>query len=179
DLRDYGIEDRKSDWVDWKYAQATDPSGRVIGYGTDIGPEGICYNGALFEAAGLPSDREEVADLLEGDWAHYMEVGKQYQQATGKAWYDHSGFVWNAMVNQLDEGYYTADGALNVEGNADLEALWAILADGAASGLSAAQSPWDWNGGKSFVDGTFATFMCPGWMPGGMQGNIEAGGGDA
>lgn len=179
DLRDYGIEDRKSDWVDWKYAQATDPSGRVIGYGTDIGPEGICYNGKLFEAAGLPSDREEVADLLEGDWAHYMEVGKQYQQATGKAWYDHSGFVWNAMVNQLDEGYYTADGALNVEGNADLEALWAILADGAASGLSAAQSPWDWNGGKSFVDGTFATFMCPGWMLGVVQSNTEAGGGDA
>ena len=38
DLRDYGIEDRKDDWVDWKYGQATDAEGRVIGYGTDIGP---------------------------------------------------------------------------------------------------------------------------------------------
>ena len=55
DLRDYGIEDRKADWVDWKYGQATDAEGRVIGYGTDIGPSGICYNGAAFEAAGLPS----------------------------------------------------------------------------------------------------------------------------
>lgn len=179
DLRDYGISDRSSDWVDWKYAQATDPSGRVIGYGTDIGPEGICYNGKLFEAANLPSDRAEVATLLDGDWDHFMEVGKQYHDATGKAWYDQSGFVWNAMVNQLDEGYYKADGSLNVEGNADLEARWATLAQGAADGLSAAQAQWDWNGGKSFVDGTFATFMCPGWMLGVVQGNTEAGGGDA
>ena len=128
DLRDYGIEDRKSDWVDWKYAQATDPDGRVIGYGTDIGPAGVCYNGALFEAAGLPSDREEVATLLEGDWAHYFEVGKQYADATGKAWYDQSGFVWNSMVNQLDEGYYTSDGELNVDGNAELKERFDLLA---------------------------------------------------
>lgn len=179
DLRDYGIEDRKSDWLDWKYAQGTDANGRVIGYGTDIGPEGICYRGDLFEAAGLPSDRDAVADLLEGDWAHFMEVGKQYKDATGKAFYDQSGFVWNAMVNQLSEGYYKTDGSLNIEDNADMQALWAILADGAANGLSAAQGAWDWNGGKSFVDGTFATFMCPGWMLGVVQGNTEAGGGDA
>lgn len=54
DLRDFGIEDRKSDWLEWKYNQATDPEGRVIGYGTDIGPEGICYRPDLFE---LPACR--------------------------------------------------------------------------------------------------------------------------
>jgi cellobiose transport system substrate-binding protein len=179
DLRDYGIEDRKSDWVDWKYAQGTDPSGRVIGYGTDIGPEGICYNSAAFEAAGLPTDRAEVADYLDGDWAHFFEVGQAYHDATGKAWYDHSGFVWNAIVNQLPEGYYTADGELNVEDNAELRAAFDLLANATLSGQSAAQAAWDWNGGKSFVDGTFATFVCPGWMLGVVQGNVEAGGGDA
>lgn len=179
DLRDFGIEDRKADWLDWKYQQATDPGGRVIGYGTDIGPEGICYNGKLFEAAGLPSDREEVATLLEGDWQHFFDVGRDYKAATGKAWYDQSGFVWNAMVNQLPEGYYTADGELNVADNADLRDRWDTLAAATADGLSAAQAQWDWNGGKSFVDGTFATFMCPGWMLGVVQGNTEGGGGDA
>ncbi|MBX3195737.1 MAG: carbohydrate ABC transporter substrate-binding protein [Microbacteriaceae bacterium] len=179
DLRDYGIEDRKGDWVDWKYAQATDPDGRVIGYGTDIGPEGICYNGAAFAAGGLPTDRAEVASLLEGDWAHFFEVGQQYHDATGKAWFDHSGFVWNAMVNQLDEGYYTKSGEVNVEDNAELKARFDLLAGAVAGGQSAAQAAWDWNGGKSFVDGTFATFVCPGWMLGVVQGNVEAGGGDA
>ncbi len=179
DLRDFGIEDRKADWVDWKYAQATDPDGRVIGYGTDIGPEGICFNGPAFAAAGLPTDREEVAELLEGGWDRFFEVGQQYVDATGKAWYDHSGFVWNAMVNQLDEGYYTRDGELNVEDNAELRERFDLLASAVAGGQSAAQAAWDWNGGKSFVDGTFATFMCPGWMLGVVQGNTEAGGGDA
>ncbi|WP_248243396.1 ABC transporter substrate-binding protein [Microbacterium kunmingense] len=179
DLRDYGIEDRKGDWLEWKYDQATDAEGRVIGYGTDIGPQGICYNRPAFEAAGLPTDREEVAALLGGDWENYFDVGRQYNEATGKAWYDHSGFVWNAMVNQLPEGYYTADGELNVEGNSDLEERFQLLGAATEDGLSAAQSAWDWNGGKSFVDGTFATFVCPGWMLGVVQGQVEAGGGDA
>ncbi|WP_425339187.1 extracellular solute-binding protein [Microterricola viridarii] len=182
DLADYGINDRKADWVDWKLAQATDPSGRIIGYGTDIGPQGLCYNGALFAAAGLPSDREAVAELLGGDnasWEDFFAVGNKYKAATGKAWYDQSGFVWNSMVNQLDEGYYTADGELNVEGNTQLQERWGLLAGAAADGLSAAQGQWDWNGGKSFVDGTFATFVCPGWMLGVVQGQTEAGGGDA
>lgn len=175
DLRDYGIEDRASDWVDWKYAQATDPDGRVIGYGTDIGPEGICYRADLLREAGIGSTREEVAEALEGDWAHFFEVGRQYKEATGKAWFDHSGFVWNAIVNQMDEGYYTADGELNVENNAEMREAFDLLADAVADGLSAAQAAWDWNGGQSFVDGTFATFMCPGWMLGVIESNAEAG----
>ncbi|TQK17902.1 cellobiose-binding protein [Microbacterium sp. SLBN-154] len=178
DLRDYGIEDRKSDWLEWKYDQATDPEGRVIGYGTDIGPQGICYNAPAFEAAGLPTDREEVATLLEGDWENYFDVGRQYSEATGNAWYDHSGFVWNAMVNQLPEGYYTTDGELNVEGNTELEERFELLGAATEDGLSAAQAAWDWNSGESFLDGTFATFICPGWMLGVMKGSIEGAGGD-
>ncbi|WP_435748964.1 ABC transporter substrate-binding protein [Microbacterium sp. PMB16] len=179
DLRDFGIEDRKDDWVDWKYKQGTDAEGRVIGYGTDIGPSGICFNGPALEAAGLPSDREGVAELLDGDWENFFEVGADYTEKTGKAWYDHSGFVWNAMVNQLDEGYYTADGELNVEGNAELQDRFELLGAATEGGQSAAQKAWDWNGGKSFVDGTFAVFVCPGWMLGNVKGSVEAGGGDA
>ncbi|WP_197679253.1 ABC transporter substrate-binding protein [Auraticoccus monumenti] len=182
DLREHGIEDRKADWVPWKYDQATDPEGRVIGYGTDIGPQGICYSTEAFEAAGLPTDREEVAELMGGDsatWEGYFELGEQYQEETGKAWYDHSGFVWNAMVNQMPEGYYKADGTLNVEGNAAMRAQFDLLGQATEGGLSANQTAWDWNKGKSFLDGSFATFVCPGWMLGVMQGQIETAGGGA
>lgn len=175
DLRDYGIEDRKSDWLEWKYNQVIDQDGRVIGYGTDIGPEGICYRPDLFEAAGLPSDRDAVAEYLEGDWAHFFDVGREYQAATGKAWYDHSGFIWNGIVNQMDEGYYTADGELNVEDNAELREAFDLVAKAVADGLSASQAAWDWNGGQSFVDGTFATFVCPGWMLGVVEGQVQTG----
>lgn len=181
DLRDFGADDIKDRWVPWKIGQATDQDGRIIGYGTDIGPEGLCYNGTLFAEAGLPSDREGVAELLGGSnatWDKFFDVGKQYNTATGKAWYDQSGFVWNSMVNQQKEGYYTTSGDLNVEGNSTLKGLWDQLADGAASGLSSNQSQWDWGGGKAFTDGSFATFVCPGWMLGVVKGQVEAGGGD-
>jgi cellobiose transport system substrate-binding protein len=65
DLTSDNVEGR---WLDWKTAAATDSEGRLVAYGTDIGPEAICYRADLFEAAGLPTDREEVAELLEGDW---------------------------------------------------------------------------------------------------------------
>ncbi|AWB88213.1 ABC transporter substrate-binding protein [Homoserinimonas hongtaonis] len=182
DLNDFGAADIADRWVDWKLDQGTDADGRVIGYGTDIGPTGVCYNGTLLEAAGMPSDREGVATLLGGDdatWAKFYEVGNQYKAATGKAWYDQSGFVWNAIVNQMPEGYYTEDGELNIEDNAEMKAAFLELADAAAGGLSANQSQWDWGGGKAFVDGTFATFVCPGWMLGVVKEQVEKGGGDA
>lgn len=182
DLRDYGANDIKSRWVDWKVAQATDKDGRIIGYGTDIGPQGLCYNSKLLKEAGMASDRDEFAKLLGGStatWEKFFDVGREYHKKTGKAWYDQSGFVWNSMVNQLPEGYYKADGTLNVKDNADLSRRWTLLADAAKDGLSSGQTQWDWGGGKAFTDGSFATFVCPGWMLGVVKGQVEAGGGDA
>ncbi|MDX5317981.1 MAG: extracellular solute-binding protein, partial [Actinomycetes bacterium] len=75
DLTDPELEGR---WLDWKSAQATTTDGVLIGYGTDIGPEAICYDAAKFEAAGLPTDPAEVATLLEGDWDRYFEVGQDF-----------------------------------------------------------------------------------------------------
>ncbi|PFG29305.1 cellobiose transport system substrate-binding protein [Paramicrobacterium agarici] len=182
DLNDFGAQDIKDRWLDWKFEQGTDADGRVIGYGTDIGPTGLCYNGKLFEEAGLPSDRAEVAELFGGadaSWDTYFELGAEYTEKTGKAWYDHSGFVWNSMVNQMDEGYYTSDGELNIEGNSEMRDRFDQLAEATLNGQSAAQTAWDWGGGKAFVDGSFATFVCPGWMLGTIKGQLEAGGGDA
>jgi cellobiose transport system substrate-binding protein len=176
DLKQYGADKIKDRWVDWKLAQGTDAKGRIIGYGTDIGPEGLCYNSKLFGAAGLPTDRAAVATLFGGKdatWDKFFEVAKQYKAKTGKSFYDQSGFVWNAMVNQLPEGYYTKDGKLNIDGNTQLQTLWGQLADGAASGLSDNQAQWDWGGGKAFTDGSFATFVCPGWMLGVLKGSAE------
>ena len=62
---DLGSDAVKDRWPTWKTAMATDGDGKLIGYGTDSGPEAICYRKDLFEKAGLPSDRESVAKLLE------------------------------------------------------------------------------------------------------------------
>lgn len=180
DLSDYGIDDIKDQWLDWKLAAGTDAEGRIIGYGLDIGPIGLCFNGPQLAAAGLPSDREGFAEYLGGEdatWEKYFEVGNEYHAATGKAWYDGSSITWQMMVDQLPVGYYAEDGTVDVEGNTELKRRWDLLAGGAADGLSAKQVAWDWGGGAAFADGSFATFVCPSWMLGIVKNNTEAAGG--
>ena len=89
----------KGRWLDWKEKGATDSEGNLIGYGTDIGPEGVCYRSDLFAAAGLPTDRDEVAKLLEGDWAKYFSVGADYTAKTGKAFFDSAGGTYQGLVS--------------------------------------------------------------------------------
>ncbi|WP_369796441.1 MULTISPECIES: ABC transporter substrate-binding protein [unclassified Plantibacter] len=177
DLRDYGIEDVKDTWLDWKYEQGTDAEGRVIGAGLDIGPQGICYRGDLFAAAGLPSDRAAVAEYLGGEdatWDRFFEVGEEYVAATGQAFYHSPRFFWNSFVNQQEEGYYKADGeTLNIEGNDVLKEQFEKIVEAENAGLGAGLPGWDV--GPEAKEGKFATYMCPSWMLGIVQGYYDEG----
>ncbi|MBU1589291.1 MAG: ABC transporter substrate-binding protein, partial [Actinobacteria bacterium] len=111
-LTDLSGDDVDGRWVDWKTAAATDPDGRLVGYGTDIGPEAVCYRQDLFAEAGLPSDPEAVAALLDGDWDNYYAVGQQYVDATGKPWFDSAGATYQGVVNQIQNAYEDNDGTV-------------------------------------------------------------------
>lgn len=177
DLNDYGFADQAEadGFLDWKVAQGTDESGRVFGAPLDIGPEGLCYRGDLFEAAGLPSDRDEVRDLFGGDdatWEKYYEVGAEYQAATGKPFFHNPSFQWNAFVNQLDEGYYKKDGTtLNIEDNDAMKDQLSLIVENAklGAGLPA------WGVGDQAKQDMFATYICPSWMLGVVSGYYDAG----
>ena len=165
-----GTADR---WLDWKVDAATDADGRLIGYGTDIGPEGVCYRSDLFAAAGLPTDRDEVAALLEGDWDKYFEVGAQYTAATGKAWFDSAGSTYQGMINQVEAAYEDPDsGDITATENADVEDVYNAVLDASAT-QSAHLGQWsdDWFAGVA--NGAYATMLCPGWMLGVISGNAE------
>jgi len=166
-------DDLKSRWLDWKVEGATDPDGNLIGYGTDIGPDAICYRSDLFAAAGLPTDRDEVAALLDGDWATYFSVGDQYVAATGKAFFDSAGGTYQGGVNQIEAAYEDPDnGEIIATTNAEVEDLYNQVLDASAT-QSAKLAQWsdDWFAGLS--NGAFATMLCPGWMLGVISGNAE------
>ena len=177
DLRDYGIEDNKGDWLDWKYQQGTDADGRVFGAGLDIGPQGLCYRGDLFEAAGLPSDRAEVRELFGGDnatWDKFYEVAAQYKEATGKPFFHNPSFHWNAFVNQQEEGYYKKDGeTLNIEGNDALKEQLGRIVDASNAKLGAGLPAW--GVGDQAKKDEFATYVCPSWMLGIVKGYYDEG----
>lgn len=169
DLSDPELDGR---WLDWVGEKATNADGQMIGYATDIGPEGICYRADLFEKAGLPTDREEVVDLM-GSWDDYFAAGEDFvAKVPDTAWYDSSGGVAQAMLNQVENPFETDDNTVDVE-NPELEALYATITGNVEKGLSTRLPQWsdDWT--ASFQNDGFATMACPGWMLGVVEGNAD------
>jgi len=174
DLSSDSVEGR---WPDWKTQQATTPDGKLIGYGTDSGPEAICYRSDLFEAAGLPTDRDEVAQLFGGDdatWEKFFQVGDQFTAAgTGVGFFDSAAAVFQGMVNQLDAPYEDpqTDEITVVDDGADVKALYDQLLAHVDSSAHLTQWSDDWN--AAFQSDGFATMLCPAWMTQIIAGNAD------
>jgi cellobiose transport system substrate-binding protein len=168
-LYDLSSDEVDGRWLDWKAEAATDADGRLIAYGTDIGPEAICYRADLFQAAGLPTDREEVAALLDGDWDHYFEVGKQFTANSDVAWFDGAGAIMQGVLNQEEETLESRDGEVIATTNPVVKKAYdSVMA--ASETLSAHLQQWskDWEAG--FAAGSFATTLCPSWFLGNIEG---------
>jgi cellobiose transport system substrate-binding protein len=165
-LAEIGPKDVKPDrWLDWKYQAGVAKDGTWIGYGTDIGPLAMCFRKDLLEAANLKTDDASIKSYF-ASWDSYFAAGDQYTKATGKPWFDSASQVFNAMQNQLDEGYLTKDDKLAIESNKDIRDNWDQVTTAVEGGQSAklvAFSP-EWNTG--FKQGAFATKTCPSWMLG-------------
>lgn len=168
DLSDPSVEGR---WLDYVEATAT-VDDKLLGYGTDIGPEGICYRSDLLEAAGLPTDREEVAEWMGESWDDYFAAGQEYvEKSGGKPFYDSAGSVRQGMVNQMPNAYEEDDGTIIATENPEVRDMYDELLEMSDAGLSAGLQQWsqDWN--EAFKTGGFATTLCPGWMLGVVEGN--------
>ncbi|WP_328427469.1 ABC transporter substrate-binding protein [Streptomyces sp. NBC_00443] len=165
---DLGKEVDKSQWLDWKNAQATTKDGKLIGLGTDIGPMAICYRKDLFEKAGLETDRTKLAEQWKGDWGKYVEVGKEYMKKApkGTKFVDSASSVYNAALGGGPKRYYENDGTVVWDKSEGVKQAWDVAMDVATSDMSAKlkqfDKPWD----QGYANGTFATVACPAWMIG-------------
>ena len=163
-------DDLKGRWLDWKEAAATDADGNLIGYGTDIGPQAICYRADLFTAAGLPSTPDEVAALFDGDWNNFYDVADKYKAATGKPMIDSANSVLQGIVNQMEYTYTEPDGKVIATSNTELEDAYnSVIERAVPNAAYAGQWSDDWN--ASMTNGEFAAMLCPGWMLGVISGN--------
>ncbi|MEV6710825.1 ABC transporter substrate-binding protein [Lentzea sp. NPDC051208] len=166
DLKEIGPKIEDGRWLDWKTQAMTTKDGKLIGYGTDIGPLAMCYRKDLFAQAGLPSDPEGVKALF-ATWDSYFAAGDQFvAKVPGVAWFDSAAQVYNAMHNQLETGYYDKSDKLVVDTNADIKSNWTAVTGAVAKGQSARLGAFsnEWNTG--FKLGKFATKTCPSWMLG-------------
>jgi cellobiose transport system substrate-binding protein len=166
DLSSSDVEGR---WLDWKTEAATTADGKLIGYGTDIGPEAICYRADLFEKAGLPTDRAEVAGLF-ATWDDYFATGREFvAEVPDTAWYDASGGTAQAMINQVEYAYEDQDNNLVAADNPEVKEVFDAVTSNKDLGTGLTQWSEDWT--KAFQNDGFATMACPGWMLGVIEGN--------
>jgi cellobiose transport system substrate-binding protein len=177
-LSEVGPQDANQDrWLPWVYEGGKANDGSLIGYGTDVGPLAVCYRKDLLAAAGMPSEPDAVKSLF-ATWDSFFQAGDTYVRATGKPFYDSNSQVFNAMVDQLPEGYTDKDGKLLIESNADIKKAWDQVTAAGARGQTAKLVAFsnEWNSG--FKTGAFAVKTCPSWMLGIIkeQGGAELSG---
>lgn len=171
DLKTYGADTLKDQYLPWKWTQGTTQDGKVVGLGTDIGPMAMCYRTDLFAKAGLPTNRDEVAKLWP-TWDDYVKTGEKFTAAkTGGKFVDDTPNIFNAILLQAagnaDTGtYIDKDGKLILDSNPAVKTAWDATMKMISGGLSANLTGWSpaWNSG--FKQAAFATLACPAWMLG-------------
>ncbi|RRD48293.1 ABC transporter substrate-binding protein [Arachnia propionica] len=164
---DLSGDDVKDRWFDWKSQKATSPDGKLLGYGTDSAPNAICYRADVFAEAGLPTDREEVAKLLEGDWENYFKVGAEFKaKKPDVAWFDSSSVVFQGMISQMPNAFENSDDTpIPLDQNAEIKKVYDLIT--ANMDQSAHLVAWEEDWTAAFQGpAKFATTMCPSWMAG-------------
>ncbi len=175
DLAGYGARDLEKQWVPWKWAQGTDGA-FVLGLGTDMGSLALCYRRDLFQAAGLPADRDEVAKLMP-DWNAYAATAERFTaKSPGVKFADSAGTVYTAMLNQSPENYFSQrDDSFIADRNPSVRNAFFLSGGLAAKGQTAAATTFTQAWNVAIKQGSFATVACPAWM----LSQIKEAGGDA
>ncbi len=159
----------KGTFYDWKYEEATSADGRVVGLGTDAGPQAMCFRRDLFQQAGLPTDRAQLAQAW-STWDGFIALGEQYEASPTKpadsAFLDSAASIFSAAVRQGQYAYDDENGKPILETSDGVESAWKYASTAATAGITAGLTQFgdQWN--SAFANGAFATIACPAWMLG-------------
>jgi cellobiose transport system substrate-binding protein len=158
----------KSDWLPWKWQQATTKDDRTVGLGTDVGPMAICYRKDLFQKAGLPTDRGTLAKMWAGDWKKFVDVGRQYQKKApaGTTFTDSPGGLMNAVLGSERIRFYDESGKVIYKTNPVVKRAFMLTAKAAQDGLVGSQTQFQPAWDSTIANSKFAAMSCPPWMLG-------------
>jgi ABC-type glycerol-3-phosphate transport system substrate-binding protein len=101
--------------------------GRYYAVPWDVGPVVLYYRRDIFEAAGLPSDPEEV-DALVATWDSFFQVCQTIKSETGLSCFAQNragnyGDIWTSILWSQGIGWLDAEGRLSINTPAHVEAL--------------------------------------------------------
>ena len=127
-FQDHGSNDKKDQWLDWKYSQATTADGTdTIGLGTDVGGLAMCYRRTCSRRPACPTDRDEVGALWP-TWDDFIATGEKFQAGIGADdvhFIDSATNTYNSILMQSgDHTYFDPDGTLVIETNPAVKEAW-------------------------------------------------------
>ncbi len=160
DLNDFGAEDYRELYYDWKWDRGVTPTGRMCFWPMDTGPTGFYYRADIFEAAGLPSEPDDV-EAATREWDDWIALGEELRASQDSALINTGGAVFNQFINASPERYFDEEDRplFDREGSAVREA-WDLAVRAIDAGVTA-RLPVDADQNSAWVSGRTA-------------GNIEA-----
>jgi multiple sugar transport system substrate-binding protein len=157
-------------FVPYKWQQGLTPDGRLLAFPWDIGPASMFYRRDVFEAAGLPSDPESVAELL-STWEGFLETGKQVNDpANNVFWMDNASqipYIYFAHKNFFDEDFNIA-----INTPRTLELLQ-YAQEARTLGLDAKVANWTEEWYSMLANGQIATQISGCWFGGFLKSWID------
>lgn len=170
-LYDLGANDVKDQYLDWKWKSGENTEGDFLfGLPTDIGPKALYYRTDLFEEAGLPTDPEEVATLINSP-EEFEKAGLQVKEKTGKPFVDSIEMAFRAYLDAAGTAYLTPDNELNLGADSEVKKAYDYAVRLNDLGIVGKFEMWSPEWANAVNNGEFAAELGAGWLKGWMEGN--------
>ncbi|WP_337101485.1 ABC transporter substrate-binding protein [Paenibacillus sp. YIM B09110] len=175
----YDLSDKVAPYKDkivpFKWEDAT-KDGKVYAMPWDSGPVVMYYRKDIFEAAGLPSDPEAVADRIK-TFEDYKEVGNIIKEKTGNFMFQDSktrsnNRFFETMMWQRGLWYFDKDGNVSLDDPKVIETAEfyaGMVNDGIVNDAEAFSESWL----NAFADGKVATIVGAAWYEGLLENMID------
>lgn len=169
-LYDLGAEELKDDFVEFKWNQAISDDGtKMVALPWDLGPTLYYYRTDVFEEVGLPTDPDEVAELM-STWDGVLEVAEKVS-IPGQRWFlPSAAYPYQWMF--INRDYYDEDLNLQLERDGDLDCLAACLKI-RENGWDMNVDMWSAEAYAAYAAGTCVSVASGSWFSGFLKTDID------
>lgn len=169
-LYDLGVEEYKDDFGSFKWDQAVSDDGtRMVAIPWDLGPTLYYYRTDVFEEVGLPTDPQEVADLM-STWDGVLQVAEAVS-IPGERWFlPSAAYPYQWMF--INRDYFNEDLELVLEREGDIECLEACMKI-RENGWDMNVDMWSAEAYAAYAQGTCVTVAAGSWFSGFLKTDID------
>lgn len=168
----YAAESMKDDFVEMKWNQCYSLDGtRMIGLPWDIGPTSYFYRRDVFKDAGLPSEPDEVFELM-STWDGVLQVAEAIYKPGERWFYPNASYFYTLMFMNRDF-FNEKDLSLRMDREGDIAAIEAALEIRKNGWDANTVDMWSTEAYAGYADGSIASVATGAWFGGFLKTDID------